>query len=80
MSKPNRRLSHFGDNPGADPAGVEDDRGEDELADVQEDDVDEPETCAECDRTAEYSDPAEALGTDSLPSKPLCHSHILEYA
>lgn len=80
----NRRLSRWSDdpNPGADPAGVEDDRGEDELADVQDDDVVDEETCAEsgCTRSAEYSDPAAALGTEGLPSKPLCHSHILDHA
>lgn len=95
MSNPNRRLSAFGSNPGADPAGVTDDRGEDEQLDVDDDrpdylrgddadDVDvggdDEETCNECDRTAEFSDPSEALGNDSLPSVPLCRSHILEHA
>lgn len=78
-SQPNRRLSRWTDdpNPGADPAGVEDDRGDDELADVQEDD-DEEEKCVKCDRTASFSDPSEALDYDGLPSVPLCRTHILD--
>jgi len=91
---PNRKLSRFQSNPGADPAGVEDDRGDDERADADRpsylrgDDEhrdaadavgDEETTCAECDAPAEYDDPAEALGHDGLPSVPLCYSHILEH-
>lgn len=37
------------------------------------------ETCAECDRTAAFNDPAEALGNPNLPSVPLCRPHILEH-
>lgn len=73
----NRRLARYQDDPasGPDPETATVDVDEDE------DDVDdEPETCAECDRDAEYVDPAEALGNDSLPSIPLCRSHILERA
>lgn len=94
MSKPNRRLSHFGDNPGADPTGVEDDRGEDEQLDVDDDrpdylrgdagdDVqeenDEPE-CVDCGSPAEFSDPNAVLGHDALPSEPLCRPCILDRA
>jgi hypothetical protein len=88
----NRRLTRYTDNPGADPDGVEDDRGADERADVeddrpeyvrgddQEDDVDvgdDEQDCEDCGATAEYGDPRAALGHDSLPSYPLCRSCIL---
>jgi len=91
-SGPNRRLSRYTENPGADRDGIEDDHGDDERVDAsddrpdylrgddREDDVDvddDRDECRECPSPAEYDDPAAALGHDALPSYPLCRSCIL---